>query len=36
LRRDPASGYLLQSLNDALDTKVQLLRTAAALPASRM
>jgi hypothetical protein len=36
LRRDPASGYLLQSLNDALDNKVQLLRTAAALPASRM
>jgi hypothetical protein len=36
LRRDPVSGYLLQSLNDALDTKVQLLRTAAALPASRM
>jgi hypothetical protein len=36
LRRDPASGYLMQSLNDALDTKVQLLRTAAALPASRM
>jgi hypothetical protein len=35
LRRDPASGYLMQSLNDALDTKVQLLRTAAALP-SRM
>jgi hypothetical protein len=36
LRRDPASGYLLQSLTDALDTKVQLLRTAAALPSSRM
>ncbi len=36
LRRDPASGYLIQSLSDALDTKVQLLRTAAALPASRM
>lgn len=36
LRRDPVSGYLMQSLNDALDTKVQLLRTAAALPASRM
>jgi hypothetical protein len=36
LRRDPASGYLMQSLNDALDNKVQLLRTAAALPASRM
>jgi hypothetical protein len=36
LGRDPASGYLMRSLNDALDTKVQLLRTAAALPASRM
>jgi len=36
LRRDPASGYLMQLLNDALDNKVQLLRTAAALPASRM
>ena len=36
LRRDPASGYLMQSLNDAFDTKIQLLRTAAALPASRM
>jgi len=36
LHRDPASGYLMQSLNDALDTKVQLLRTAAALPSSRM
>jgi len=36
LHRDPASGYLMQSLNDALDNKVQLLRTAAALPASRM
>jgi len=36
LRRDPASGYLMQSLNDALDNKVQLLRTATALPTSRM
>ncbi|MGH9888478.1 MAG: anti-sigma factor family protein, partial [bacterium] len=32
LQRDPASRYLLESLNDALDTKVQLLRTAATLP----
>lgn len=31
LRTDPASGFLMQSLNDALDSKVQLLRTAAAL-----
>jgi hypothetical protein len=33
LRRDPASRFLIESLNDALDTKVQLLRTAAMLPA---
>jgi hypothetical protein len=32
LRKDPASRFLMQSLNDALDTKVQLLRTAATLP----
>lgn len=32
LRKDPASRFLLQSLNDALDTKVQLLRTATTLP----
>jgi hypothetical protein len=32
LRKDPASRFLLESLNDALDTKVQLLRTAVALP----
>ena len=32
LQRDPASGFLLESLNDALDRKVQLLRTAAMLP----
>ncbi len=32
LRRDPASQYLIESLHDELDTKVQLLRTAAALP----
>jgi len=36
LRRDPASSFLMQSLSDALDTKVQLLRTAAALPPARM
>jgi hypothetical protein len=33
LQRDPASRYLIESLNDALDTKVRLLRTAAMLPA---
>jgi hypothetical protein len=33
LIKDPASRFLLESLNDALDTKVQLLRTAATLPA---
>jgi len=33
LRRDPASRFLMQSLNSALDTKVELLRTAASLPA---
>lgn len=33
LRRDPASRFLIESLNDALNTKVQLLRTAAMLPA---
>ena len=32
LRKDPASRFLMQSLNDALDTKVQLLRTATMLP----
>jgi hypothetical protein len=32
LRKDPASRFLMQSLTDALDTKVQLLRTAASLP----
>jgi hypothetical protein len=32
LRKDPASRFLMESLNDALDTKVQLLRTAAMLP----
>ena len=34
LQRDPASRFLMESLNDALDTKVQLLRTAAALPST--
>lgn len=33
LRKDPASRFLLESLDDALGTKVQLLRTATALPA---
>ena len=33
LQRDPASRFLMQSLNSALDTKVELLRTAASLPA---
>ena len=32
LRKDPASRFLMRSLNDALDTKVQLLRTATMLP----
>lgn len=32
LRRDPASQFLIESLNDAFDTKVQLLRKAAMLP----
>jgi hypothetical protein len=34
LQRDPASRFLMESLNDALDTKVQLLRTAATLPST--
>lgn len=33
LAKDPASGFLLQSLNSALEAKVDLLRTAATLPA---
>ena len=33
LAKDPASRFLIESLNDALDTKVHLLRTAAMLPA---
>lgn len=32
LKKDPQSRFLLESLNDALDNKVQLLRTAATLP----
>ena len=32
LKKDPASSYLNESLNDALDNKVQLLRAAAGLP----
>lgn len=32
LKKDPQSRFLLESLNDALDNKVQLLRTAASLP----
>ncbi|HEX8945010.1 MAG TPA: zf-HC2 domain-containing protein [Gemmatimonadaceae bacterium] len=34
LQKDPASRFLMESLNDALDTKVQLLRTAATLPST--
>jgi Putative zinc-finger len=34
LAKDPASRYLMQSLSQSLDTKVQLLRIAAALPSS--
>ena len=33
LQTDPASRFLMESLDDALDTKVHLLRTAAMLPA---
>jgi hypothetical protein len=33
LKKDPASGFLMQSLDDALDTKVQMMRTVAMLPA---
>ncbi len=32
LKKDPASRFLIESLNDAIDNKVQLLRTAALLP----
>jgi hypothetical protein len=31
--RDPASRFLIESLNQSLQTKVELMRTAAALPA---
>jgi hypothetical protein len=34
LKKDPASRFLIESLNDAFDTKVQLLRTAATLPST--
>lgn len=33
LQKDPASRFLMESLNNALETKVELLRTAALLPA---
>jgi len=33
LTKDPASRYLMESLNNALENKVQLLRTATMLPA---
>ena len=33
LAKDPASRYLMESLNNALETKVELLRTATMLPA---
>lgn len=32
LKKDPASRFLMQSLDDALDTKVQMMRTVAMLP----
>jgi hypothetical protein len=32
LKRDPASEFLMESLNDAFDTKIELLRKAAMLP----
>jgi len=32
LRKDPGSQFLMESLNDAFDNKIQLLRTAATLP----
>ncbi len=34
LAQDPASRFLMESLNGAMDTKVQLLRTAAMLPSA--
>src|SRR5439155_18850664 len=33
LVKDPASRFLMESLNNALETKVELLRTASMLPA---
>ncbi len=33
LEKDPSSSYLNESLTEALDNKVQLLRAAATLPA---
>ncbi|HEY4216424.1 MAG TPA: hypothetical protein VGM67_04765 [Gemmatimonadaceae bacterium] len=33
LKKDPASRFLMESLNNSMDDKVQLLRTAAVLPA---
>ena len=33
LKKDPNSRFLMQSLDDALDTKLQLMRTVAMLPA---
>jgi hypothetical protein len=33
LAKDPASRFLMESLNNALETKVELLRTATMLPA---
>ena len=32
LAKDPASRFLMESLNNALETKVELMRTAAMLP----
>jgi hypothetical protein len=34
LKKDPASRFLMQSLDQALDTKIQLMRTVAMLPSS--
>ena len=34
LKKDPASRFLTQSLDDALGTKIQLMRTVAMLPSS--
>jgi hypothetical protein len=35
LSKDPASRFLMESLNSALETKVELLRTATMLPSQR-